>query len=89
MKRDTIERSRIREQRIENLRFYFQERVGKHGVTPWTITEVEADQLLKTHRIPLLLEALTLVGAEVKRLRAEQLVFLSQDAVLDLLRTLR
>ncbi len=73
------------EERIDALREAFQDRVGTWSLSPWTITEQEANVLLK-HPFSLLFHAFTRVGTEVKRLRTEELVFLPQEEILEMLR---
>jgi hypothetical protein len=82
MQREKSDSRMTREQRVSALRFDFQDRVGKHSVTPWTITEAEAQELLKKDSVPVLLAAFANAGAEVKRLREAEMVFLTEEEVL-------
>jgi hypothetical protein len=84
-RRDVIEQHMTQEQRIDALRFDFQERVGKHSLAPWTITEAEAKGMLAGNSVAVLLMAFTSTGVELKRLRTERLVFLTEEATLGLL----
>lgn len=83
---DTIDRNMTQEERIDALRFDFQERVGKHSVTPWTITEEEARQMLAGNSIAVLLRAFASTGLALKTKRDAELVFLPEEEVLNLLR---
>jgi hypothetical protein len=86
MAREIIDAQMSDEERIDALRESFQMRVSKYSVELWTLTEPEAELLLEKHPVSVLLGAFSKVGAEVKRLREDELVFLSQADILDMLR---
>jgi hypothetical protein len=80
MERERKSDSRMtQEQRVDALRFDFQERVGKHGAYLWTITEAEAKEMLAGNSVAVLLKAFTSAGRELK-----QLVFLTEEETLGL-----
>lgn len=72
-------------ERIAALRFDFGVRVGDFGAEPWCITEAEAEKLLADWSVNVLLPAFTKVGAEVKKLRDRELLYLDEEEVLQLL----
>jgi hypothetical protein len=74
-----------REQRIEALRFDFQDRVTAHCLERWTLTHEEASELLQGNDVALLLPTFAKLGNELKRLREERMVYASQDDALDML----
>jgi len=87
VQREVLDEDMTDAERILALRETFQDRVSKYSLELWTISQQEAELLLEKHAVSVLLPVFTSVGREVKRLREEQMLFLTQEEVLDLLRT--
>jgi hypothetical protein len=72
-------------EKVAALREAFQTRVGNLCLTPFCITEQEAEELLNTNAIQSLLEAFTRCGNEVKDFRDESMVYLDESAIMQCL----
>jgi hypothetical protein len=82
---DTLTTGTTHAERIEMLRFDFQERVGQYSVEPWSLSPQETSDLLTAYSVVEILPALTKVGRAVQKLRNWDLIFLTQEEILILL----